>query len=473
MTQTSHPHCYLPIEVLARELDAKIHLATRLNKQGFPCIIGKKSQVIDHMLKGKKPYIYFDKGMAPLHTFYNEIKQTCGIMVELQEEGTVSRNSDRLLMSHTDDLLEYPSAVFVWGAYQQKTILAHTSRIQKHAIPITGHPSFDLCMYKYKDYYRELGIKHCKTANGCILINTNFNRYNGMLNFEQSKAYNPSTGHQHYTPEKQKEWQAMASYQKQLLQEFLVLAEELALRHPTTNIVIRPHPVEKIAIYQDLSKKYDNLHVLKVGSVREWIAYASLVIHHDCTTGIEAFMMNTPVISYCPAHEPAFTAQHAIMASNRRDDLQSVLNDAESVLSGRSNLSSNTRNEKEAFLQEFFNNFDAGAADRIANHISEHIPQWLQSCPMKPTFGPKQSLIHRISAYVLTKLTSLLGTTPVQNQTKNLRQDKFPGVELNHIQQRVDLFQKLDKDLPPIMIDELAPNLFRLQQSVSTNNASR
>ena len=83
--------CFLPIEVKARELDTKIYLAMCLVEEDF-LLIGAKPQVHKHMLSYNKPFIYFSKGINPHKCEpYNVIKFSKGLMVEIQEEGNISK----------------------------------------------------------------------------------------------------------------------------------------------------------------------------------------------------------------------------------------------------------------------------------------------------------------------------------------------------------------------------------------------
>ena len=66
----------------------------------------------------------------------------------------------------------------------------------------------------------------------------------------------------------------------------------------------RPHPSEEIQYYEKQFSDYSNVHMTYSGSVQEWIVNATEVIHHDCTTGIEAFICGKPVFSFCPIFDP-------------------------------------------------------------------------------------------------------------------------------------------------------------------------
>ena len=53
--------CYIPIEVLSRELDYKIYLALKLLAQGYKIVIGKKSILHLHALKQRNRSLFLAK----------------------------------------------------------------------------------------------------------------------------------------------------------------------------------------------------------------------------------------------------------------------------------------------------------------------------------------------------------------------------------------------------------------------------
>ena len=113
--------CFLPIEVKARELDTKIYLALRLVERGFSVVIGAKPQVHKYMLSFNKPLIYFSKGINPQKwNLYNVIKFSKGLMIEIQEEGNISKNYDVLIIVHNNRCAELFSLIFAWGILPKK-----------------------------------------------------------------------------------------------------------------------------------------------------------------------------------------------------------------------------------------------------------------------------------------------------------------------------------------------------------------
>jgi hypothetical protein len=87
---------------------------------------------------------------------------------------------------------------------------------------------------------------------------------------------------------------------RKLYDSFIILVRELSYKYPKLNIVLRPHPGENMDSYRKELSDCKNVFVVNNGSVVEWILASKLIIHNGCTTGIESFLLDKPVISYIP-----------------------------------------------------------------------------------------------------------------------------------------------------------------------------
>jgi hypothetical protein len=85
--------------------------------------------------------------------------------------------------------------------------------------------------------------------------------------------------------------------------DFVVLTKELALNFPQYTVVLRPHPSENLTFYEQAFASFKNVAVTRDDSVLPWIRAADLVVHSNCTTGIEAVLAGRPVVNLLPACE--------------------------------------------------------------------------------------------------------------------------------------------------------------------------
>jgi len=62
-------------------------------------------------------------------------------------------------------------------------------------------------------------------------------------------------------------------------------------------IVVRPHPIEPPNAWADILGEMKNVHITRDGDIHTWITNAEAVIHNGCTSGFEAAVTDTPVLS--------------------------------------------------------------------------------------------------------------------------------------------------------------------------------
>jgi hypothetical protein len=96
------------------------------------------------------------------------------------------------------------------------------------------------------------------------------------------------------------------------LVNFVRLVNRLSVEFPQLNIVLRPHPSENRDFYQPAFDGVPNVHVTREGSVGPWLFACRAMIHDGCTTGLEAFFGEVPIISYKPLTDP----QHDLYLPN-------------------------------------------------------------------------------------------------------------------------------------------------------------
>jgi hypothetical protein len=84
------------------------------------------------------------------------------------------------------------------------------------------------------------------------------------------------------------------------------LTDELSRRNPDQTIIVRPHPSENHDRWREKAATLPNVKVVFDGNVIEWILGSEISIHCNCTTGVEAYFLGKPSISYRPVCSDRF-----------------------------------------------------------------------------------------------------------------------------------------------------------------------
>ncbi len=273
---------YLPIEVKVRELDAKLLISYYAIQQGYNVIIGDHpmvEQVAAFFPKG----IFLSKGGPKgfrKRTVSKALEKGQSV-VELDEEGLLIEKNKYIRDRMRKDMLIHIEQEYCWGAHQKQIISSAYPDMSKKC-HIVGNPRLDLLTAKYREIYREEASILQEKYQDFILINTRFSLYNGAKKTRENVFVEPI---------------------KKLYLAFVEMIEETAKEFPNINIVIRPHPGENIRSYLQIFRKLQNVHVVHEGSIIKWLLAAKVIIHNGCTSGIEAFLLDKPVIAYLPFAE--------------------------------------------------------------------------------------------------------------------------------------------------------------------------
>ncbi|WP_010097600.1 surface carbohydrate biosynthesis protein [Ornithinibacillus scapharcae] len=273
---------YIPIEVKVRERDAKLLVAYYAAREGYIVIIGDHYMVenaADKLPKG----IFYSKGYP--HGFRKRVltraSQNGHRIVELDEEGLLIKDTMYLQDRMLKNMLQLVTKEFCWGPNQYEVISKAYPDLAKKCV-IVGNPRFDLLTPKYKQIYNKEAQLLRNKYGDFILINTRFTQYNNARGKMDTPYY---------------------KYIKQLYYYFIDLIKELSERFPNETFILRPHPGEDIRSYHKIFSNEKNVRVIHEGNIVKWLMAAKVIIHNGCTSAIEGYYLDKPVISYIPTKE--------------------------------------------------------------------------------------------------------------------------------------------------------------------------
>ncbi|PLT35493.1 surface carbohydrate biosynthesis protein [Bacillus sp. V5-8f] len=356
---------YLPIEIIIRELDGKLLLTYYAVKQNYNVIIAKQHKLYQNSAYLPKG-IFVSKGYpknkkGPLF----EAKNLGHAVVEMDEEGLIFNEEFFLRHRINEDYFNLVDQIYCWGNHQRNCLVKAYGHPEK--VHLTGHPRFDLVKEKFREIYKSEAESIKKEFGDFVLINTRFGLYN------HSKGFNPKH-----------------KFIKSLYEHFIEMTKDLSQNYPNLNFVVRPHPRETFSSYQQEFENYKNIYVVREGTVVKWSLASKLVIHNGCTTGIETFLLNHPVISYMPVtfeeHIDEFLADAVSYQAKNMNELNSYI---DSILSkGKIEIKEEMRFIKER--KEILSNYYAAMND---NYAYENIIRLLDSLDVNSRDPLKESLL--------------------------------------------------------------------------------
>ncbi|MGJ9458029.1 surface carbohydrate biosynthesis protein [Oceanobacillus sp. CF4.6] len=413
---------YLPVEVKVRELDAKLLLAYYAVREGYHIVIGEH-KMVELASEVYPKGIFFSKGYP--HRFRRRIitnaKVNGHMVVELDEEGLILTDKTQYVRERMKaDMLDLVTQEYCWGIFQKEAIAeAYPDYNQK--CHIVGNPRFDLLKPKFNLLYKE-DVERIKSNYGMfILINTRFSEYN-FLNGKKTESM-------------------VSMYMKKLYDHFLEMTKAASGKFPAINFVIRPHPSENIASYRKAFSFYNNVHVIHEGNIIKWLMAAEVVIHNGCTSSIEAFLLEKPIISYIPITSKVYDMELTNKLGIKATTIEEVNTTLENMLSNP--LEKSDYNEQIEQSKKSLSRYYGSSGSNFSYENIMRLLNTISLSPVPRTFSPS------VKKFYLKENKSV--------------KHYFSSLSKGEIQ---DFFRKLDKleiTSNRVVIKNLGKNLFSIQ----------
>ena len=292
---------YLPIEIKARGLSAKLLLATQLLEYGFNVIIGTHGKIRDLALKDKNG-IYIEKDFFYLrYDSLKKMKDNGFLIYSYDEEGLIYLSDQLYIDTRThNDTLSICDKVFTWGEAQNNVLINRYDNIS-NKFSIIGNPRIDLITHNYMENIYSYEISKIKQIGKYILINSNFSIGQDADSFAENiasinRAHGKEDCSSKYIPDWRRYWEKKANVYDSFISAISYIADKVDMK-----IVIRIHPSENIEKWNCLTK-FKNVIITSKYDANPWMYCAEAVIHNNCTTGLEAFLLGKKVISFVPSN---------------------------------------------------------------------------------------------------------------------------------------------------------------------------
>jgi surface carbohydrate biosynthesis protein len=294
----------MPVENQVRELDAKLLLACLAARRGFASYIGPRREMHYNLTVFPRG-IYLSKSITISSYLVFLILRNLGhevvawdeeALVHLPAETYYSRRLSPRAMAHV-------SRLFAWGEDNEELWRQYPLLPAKAVIDVTGNPRNDLLRPELHAYYKSEVEKIRNTCGDFILVNTNFNHVNAFTPvqnlFQPAKEPGQIPEFGRAARGMSREYaEGLRDHKQAIFEDFQHMIPALAKAFPEYTIVVRPHPTENPEIYHDIASGCERVKVTNEGNVVPWLLATRALVHNSCTTGVEAYMMRIPAITY-------------------------------------------------------------------------------------------------------------------------------------------------------------------------------
>ena len=454
----------IPVESQVRELDAKLLLACVAAERGFPVIIGSRG--FTHFEVASIPRgVYLAKSMRGLSSsMFRILRQLGHEIVAWEEEALVHPPAETYFsLRLSPRTIRRVSHVFAWGKENVDLLRQYPALPENLPIHITGNPRGDMLRPEIRSYFAAEVERLRDLYGDFILINTNFSDVNpyipsiGLL--VPKGRHRPARMGQAGLGMSREFAEGLYRHKQAILADFRQLIPALACAFPERKIVVRPHPSENQRIYHEIAAECPQVVVSHEGNVIPWLLATKVMVHNGCTTGLEAYVLGVPAISYLATLNEYYDYDFQGLPtrlSHQCFNFEELTDTLSRILSGE--LGAAESEERQKLINYYMTARDGPlACERIidvleANGYGEKQP------PARPLGTYLQGWLFAELKAVLTKLYM---RRPGPNRLA-YHDHRFPPISVAEIERKIECFGGLLNRFRTIKVEPYARHVFRI-----------
>jgi hypothetical protein len=332
-------------------------------------------------------------------------------------------------------------------------------------IHVTGNPRSDMLRPELRPFY-EPEVQRLRAQYGpIILVNTNFNHVNAFSPvqnlFQPPKRVGQSSLFGKAAVGMSRAYaEGLRDHKQAILDAFTRMIPMLDRAFPNHTVIIRPHPTESPKIYRDIAVACRRVEVTNEGNVVPWLMAADVLIHNGCTTGVEAYVMRVPAVSY----RAEINAEYDLgfyrlpnLLSHQCFDADQLQEMVTRILKG--DVGAANGEDRRELLADYLTAQDGAlACERLVevlDRIVEARPELPAPAVHRRVLGwlldNRRRLSKRIRKYFSGK-----------HAPEEFHRHRYPGISLSDMKARVARLQHVLNDRTPIAIARISDKIFSL-----------
>lgn len=428
----------VPVEIKSRELESRLLISISAVEHGFKVIFGGQNQIkelLDFLPKG----IYLDKSISKnKFNFLENLVNKGYILTSIDEEGLTSQSDKWLYLKQrvSEKTLNLVSKMFTWGEDERRLILKAYPKFS-NKIVATGNPRVDLWKKSYYKIYEQEILEIQKKYGHYILFPSSFPVMHSAGNdFVKKQAIRYKIIE---NEEDEAKFDATYDFFKKSFEKYIELVNALAKKFPKEQFIVRPHPSERVDYWKEVTSENSNIKVVSEYSVSPWILGSKCVIHSSCTTGLESFLFEKPVLSYLPYKDNEYVEHISNKVSDifhNEDEisyrLNLILNDSEEI--------PNNREKKIEIIRDVIINVDGTPSyNRIVDELIK--------------LNVKEEKFHTLKLPYSFKVKRLLKNAKlfihrhiVDKNKSAYKKQKMPGISKKEVLEKIRDFKHANED---------------------------
>jgi surface carbohydrate biosynthesis protein len=457
----------IPVENQVRELDPKLLLACVAARRGFSSVIGSRREM-ELSVNSFPRSIYLSKSMTVRSLLFFQVARRLGHeIVSWDEEALVHLPPETYFSRRLHpSAIKSVSYLFAWGQDNVELWKQYPHLPPDVPIHDSGTPRGDMLRPEMRTFYHAEAEQIRNTYGDFILINTNFNHVNAfgpdMNLFKPAKVPGQPPQFGRAARGMSREYaEGLRDHKLAVFETFKTLIPQIETSFPDCQVVVRPHPTENHAVYQDIAAACQRVKVINEGNVVPWLMACNAVIHNGCTTGVEAYVMGVPAISYrAVVNEPYDYGFYRLpnLISHQCFSFDQLHDTLRKILNGE--LGSADGHERRALIKQYLTAQDGPlACERIVD-ILEEIAKGVAR-------NDKLHWLSRLERSVILKGLGIVrrfkSRLPGSHNRPEFQRHRYPGISVEEIKHRLARLQEILSDRTPVEVIKLSDQITLIQ----------
>jgi len=456
----------IPVENQVREFDPKLLLALIAAKRGFSSVIGSRREM-EFRIASFPRSLYLSKSMTIRSALLFKVAHKVGHnIVAWDEEALVHLPPETYFSDRLSPVaMQYVSHLLAWGKGNANLWRQYPNLPNGIPIHLTGNPRVDMLRPEMRPFFAEDVEKIRKSCGNFILVNTNFNHVNAfspeMNLFKPVKKPGDMPKFGRGARGMSREFaEGLRDHKQAVFQDFQQIVPAIERSFPEYTIIVRPHPTENQEVYRNIAAECKRVQVTNEGNVVPWILASKAVIHNGCTTGLEAYVMGVPAISYRKTVNDFYDLgfyRLPNLLSHQCFDFEELHATLGNILAGKLGPADG------AERQELVNHHMVALDGPLA---CERIVDTCEQILNDGTELRKPALRHRLNRWYLAKGLGLVNRykshLPGEFNKPAFQRHRYPGISIEELGARLSRLQHILGYSEELKVEEIAGQIFQI-----------
>jgi surface carbohydrate biosynthesis protein len=364
------------------------------------------------------------------------------------------------------EAIKYVSHLFAWGRENAELWRQYPDLPAGLPIHTTGNPRGDMLRPVLHPYFAGEAETLRKKYGDFILINTNFGSVNAFvpslnlfLPVENSEK-TPKFGRGAVGMSREYA-EGLRDFKQAVFEDFQRIIPALEKAFPALAVIVRPHPTENPQVYHDIASRCPRVRVTNEGNVIPWLMAAKALVHNSCTTGVEAYIMRVPAVTYMASRDEYYDFGYyrlPNMLSHQCFNFDELLGTIEKILAGK--IGAANGDERKALIDHYLEaQHGALACERIVDVVTELMEDRNRL--------PKQALHDQLASRYKANWRRLVkwykSHLPDSKYRPEFQRHRYPGLSLNELRKRLSRLQQVLGDSTQLQAEQISEFIFRIK----------